>query len=145
MSCCRQEFNQVTVVTGFQSPLVETLLRQRYGNDGRIETVFNPFFSITDNLVSCWIARSAMDCDFLLLNGDTLFEEALQANVLNSDSAPVTLGVDQKLAYDAGDMKVQLVKNGWVRHVSKTLPAGQIDAESVGFSSSLTSISCDRS
>lgn len=124
--------NLVTVITGFQSCLIETLLQQRYGNDGRIETVFNPFFSITDNLVSCWIARSAMDRDFLLLNGDTLFEEVLLARVLNSDPAPVTLGVDQKPVYDADDMKVQLDENGWVRHVSKTLPADRIDAESVG-------------
>lgn len=123
--------NQVTVVTGFQSCLIETLLQQRYGN-GRIETVFNPFFSITDNLVSCWIARAVMDHDFLLLNGDTLFEEVLLARVLSSDSAPVTLSVDQKSVYDADDMKVQLDENGWVRHVSKTLPTGQIDAESVG-------------
>ncbi|HKX53089.1 MAG TPA: phosphocholine cytidylyltransferase family protein [Nitrosospira sp.] len=124
--------NQVTVVTGFQSGLVEMLLQHRYKNDGRIHIAFNPFFSITDNLVSCWIARSAMDCDFLLLNGDTLFEETLLAQVLNSDPAPVTLGVDQKPAYDADDMKVQLDENGWIKHVGKTLRADQIDAESVG-------------
>ena len=29
-------------------------------------------------------------------------------------------------------MKVQLDEKGWVKHVSKTLPADQIDAESIG-------------
>ncbi len=29
-------------------------------------------------------------------------------------------------------MKVQLDESGWVKHVSKTLPADQIDAESIG-------------
>ena len=30
------------------------------------------------------------------------------------------------------DMKVQLDKKGWVKHVSKTLPVDRIDAESIG-------------
>ena len=124
--------NEITVVTGFQSSLVEALLQQRYANHAQVSTIFNPFFEVADNLASCWIARSVMDRDFLLLNGDTVFDAALLAQVLNSDPAPITLGVDYKSAYDADDMKVQLDEKGWVKHVSKTLPADQIDAESIG-------------
>jgi len=127
--------NEISVVTGFQSTLVETLLQQRYSQQylgGQVNTIFNPFFEVADNLASCWIARFAMDRDFLLLNGDTLLEGSLLARVLNSDSAPITLSVDHKPAYDADDMKVQLDESGWVKHVSKTLPTDQIDAESIG-------------
>ena len=73
-----------------------------------------------------------MDRDFLLLNGDTLFDGAVLAQMLNSDPAPITLGVDYKSTYDADDMKVQLDEKGWVKHVSKTLSADQTDAESIG-------------
>jgi len=41
-----------------------------------------------------------MDCDFLLLNGDTVFDSALLAQVLNSESAPITLSIDYKKVYD---------------------------------------------
>jgi choline kinase len=51
--------DDITVVTGFKSKLVETVLQQRYNNRARINTIFNPFFEITDNLVSCWVARFA--------------------------------------------------------------------------------------
>jgi choline kinase len=73
-----------------------------------------------------------MDHDFLLLNGDTIFDKALLIQVLNSASTPITLSVSHKPSYDTDDMKVQLDENGWVRHVSKNLSAGQIDCESIG-------------
>ena len=63
--------NEITVVTGFQSPLVEALLQQRYANHAQVNTIFNPFFEVAANLVSCGIARSAMDGDFLPLKGVT--------------------------------------------------------------------------
>ena len=66
--------NEITVVTGFQSSLVEALLQQRYAQSAQVNTIFNPFFEVADNLASCWIARFAMDRDFLLLNGDTVFD-----------------------------------------------------------------------
>ena len=62
----------ITVVTGFKSNVVETVLQQRY-KIVRVNTIFNPFFEITDNLVSCWVARFAMNHDFLLVNGDISF------------------------------------------------------------------------
>ncbi|KIO50442.1 sugar phosphate nucleotidyltransferase [Nitrosospira sp. NpAV] len=123
--------HNITVVTGFKSSLVEALL-QNYANRAQINTIFNPFFEVADNLASCWIARSAMDYDFLLLNGDTIFDEALLIQVLNSASAPITLSVSHKPIYDADDMKVQLDENGWVKHVSKSLSADQVDCESIG-------------
>jgi len=124
--------SEITVVTGFQSTLVETVLQKRYADLGKINSLFNPFFGVADNLASCWIARFAMDTDFVLLNGDTVFEAALLAQVLSSDPAPITLSIDRKPIYDADDMKVQLDDTGWVKHVNKTMSADQIDAESVG-------------
>jgi choline kinase len=122
----------VTVVTGFESSVVEDVLQQRYANRAQVNTIFNPFFEVADNLVSCWIARSAMNQDFLLLNGDTIFDPEVLTEVLSSKPAPITLCVNQKSVYDADDMKVQLDKKGCVKHVSKTLPVNQIDAESIG-------------
>ena len=73
-----------------------------------------------------------MDNDFLLLNGDTVFDTSLLTQVLNSKPAPITLSVDYKETYDADDMKVQLDEKGLVKQVNKTLSEDQIDAESIG-------------
>ncbi|ARO86449.1 nucleotidyltransferase [Nitrosospira lacus] len=124
--------DEVTVVTGFKSTLVEYLLQQRYANCVRVNTVFNPFFDVADNLASCWLARSEMDREFLLLNGDTVFDQAVLKRVLNSDPAPITLSVSYKSTYDADDMKVQLDEKGWVKHINKNLRPDQIDCESIG-------------
>ncbi len=123
---------EISVVTGFQTGLVEALLQQRYPDHKQIRTLFNPFFEVADNLASCWIARSVMDCNFLLLNGDTVFDVSLLTQVLESESAPITLSIDYKKVYDADDMKVQLDEKGLVKHVNKTLSEDQIDAESIG-------------
>ena len=124
--------DEITIIAGFQVGLIETLLQQRYANHPKIKILFNPFFEVADNLASCWIARTTMTGDFLLLNGDTVIESTLLKQVLNSESAPITLSIDYKNAYDADDMKVQLDTDGWVKQVSKIIPPHQVDAESIG-------------
>ncbi len=124
--------DDITVIAGFQVGKIEVLLQERYSDHPKIKILFNPFFEVADNLASCWIARAVMDSDFLLLNGDTVIEPTLLKQVLNSESAPITLSVDYKSTYDADDMKVQLNVDGWVKHVSKIIPAEHISAESIG-------------
>jgi len=124
--------DEITIIAGFQVGLIEALLQQRYANHPTIKILFNPFFEVADNLASCWIARTTMTGDFLLLNGDTVIESALLKQVLNSEPAPITLSVDYKNTYDADDMKVQLNTDGWVKQVSKIIPPHQVDAESIG-------------
>lgn len=121
---------RVRPVLGYGAEQVESALASRYGRE-RVQPLFNPFFSVADNLASCWIARDAMRDDFLLLNGDTLFESAVLERLLDSPPAPVTLAVDRKSSYDDDDMKVQLDGQRLVR-VGKTLPASAVGAESIG-------------
>ena len=122
----------VTVIAGFQVGKVEALLAERYADNPHIKTLFNPFYEVADNLASCWIARDKMADNFLLLNGDTLFDAGLLSRVLESEIAPITLCVDFKETFDDDDMKVQLGADGWVKQVSKVLPPEQTDAESIG-------------
>ena len=123
-------FRDVTTVLGFRAEAVERLLADHY-HPGQVQALYNPFYSVSDNLVSCWMARPRMTEDFLLLNGDTLFETAVLARLLGSPSRPVTLATDRKAAYDADDMKVTLDGNKVVR-VGKTLTPEQSHGESIG-------------
>jgi choline kinase len=96
-----------------------------------VQTLYNPFFSRSDNLVSCWLARHLMTEDFILLNGDTLFEGAILDRLLGTLSRPITLVTDSKLTYDADDMKVMLDEHRVLR-VGKTLQPDQSHGESIG-------------
>ena len=126
------QIDKLFIITGFNSDLVEAHIHDRFGAEQeRINIVYNPFFSISDNLASCWMARHAMDGDFILLNGDTLFEPSLLDTVLRSEPAPVTLTVDYKDSYDNDDMRVEL-NASMVKSVSKTLPDEHTMAESIG-------------
>ena len=126
------QIDQLFIVTGFKTELVEEHINERFGNClDRINIVFNPFYSVSDNLASCWMARRVMDEDFILVNGDTLFEQPLLETVLKSAPAPVTLTVDYKDSYDNDDMRVEL-QDSMVKAVSKTLPDEHTMAESIG-------------
>ena len=122
--------DDVTVVVGFGAESVEARLAERYGPH-RIRTLYNPFFALTDNLVSCWVARGEMQQEFLLLNGDTLFEAAVLERLLAAPEHPITLAVSRKDRYDDDDMKV--IRDGdRLVHVGKKLPLDRVDAESIG-------------
>ncbi len=122
--------DDVTVVVGFGAESVETGLAERYG-PRRIRTLYNPFFALTDNLVSCWVARAEMEKEFLLLNGDTLFEAAVLERLLAAPEHPITLAVSSKERYDDDDMKV--IRDGdRLLQVGKKLPLAEVDAESIG-------------
>ena len=122
--------DDVTVVIGFGAEAVEAGLAARYG-PRRVRTLYNPFFALTDNLVSCWVARTEMEKEFLLLNGDTLFAPGVLARLLAAPEHPITLAVSSKERYDEDDMKV--IRDGErLLQVGKKLPLDRVDAESIG-------------
>lgn len=125
--------DEVVFVAGFGTPLVEAALHDLAPNvpSCRLRVLFNPFFRVADNLVSCWLARSEMVDDFLLINGDTLFEPAVCATLLSSPRAPVTVVIDRKPVYDADDMKVRLDGPRLI-DIGKTLPPEHVHGESIG-------------
>ncbi|UCD82242.1 MAG: phosphocholine cytidylyltransferase family protein [Desulfobacterales bacterium] len=121
---------KVSVVVGYRADKVEQILRSHYGPE-RVRTVYNAAYAISDNLVSCWSAHDEMDADFILLNGDTLFEAAVLRRLLETPLHPVTVVVSHKGNYDADDMKVELDGCRLVK-IGKDLLPDQVDAESIG-------------
>lgn len=122
--------DQITVVVGYNADKVKELLRHRYGSE-KIKTCNNADYATTDNLISCWMVRHEMTEDFILLNGDTLFEALIVKSLLASPAAPITVTVNLKDTYDADDMKVSL-KGQRLTHVGKNIPQDKIDGESIG-------------
>lgn len=128
----RAGIDRAAVVVGFGAEHVEAWLAANPVPGLACETLINPFYGSSDNLISCWLARGAMTEDFLLLNGDTLFEDAVLARVLDAPPAPIVLAVDRKQRYDDDDMKVSLDQGGRLLAIGKSMPSAMIGGESIG-------------
>lgn len=126
----RHGIETATVVTGFNAHLVEAEIEARQTGPS-VETLYNPFYQVADNLASCWMARKAMKQDFLLINGDTLFSPPLLEKVLSAPAKDITVTIDQKGHYDGDDMKVSLERDQ-LTAIGKTLLPQQTDGESIG-------------
>ncbi len=128
--CGVREF---VVVTGFKADKVDRTIEAlgQEHPDCAFRAVHNPFYTVADNLASCWMVRQEMEDDFLLLNGDTLFEAPVLRTLLGSPKAPITLAVDEKAHYDEDDMKVR--RDGTrLMEIGKTLAPEVVDGESIG-------------
>lgn len=124
---------EIVFVSGFNAPLVEKTLSTYRSASGscRIRILNNPFYTVADNISSCWVARGEMTGDFVLMNGDTLLRAPLLNWLFSSPQAAVTLAVDKKPAYDEDDMKVRL-DGTRLLDIGKKLPPQDHDAESIG-------------
>ncbi|GAB5454719.1 MAG: NTP transferase domain-containing protein [Henriciella sp.] len=123
--------DEAIVITGFMAGSVEAEIADRVGTM-RVQTLFNPFYQVADNLASCWMARAFMDSDFLLINGDTLIEPALAKKVVQSPQNNIQVTIDKKPEYDSDDMKVSLDGSA-LTAIGKTLSADVTHGESIGF------------
>lgn len=123
----------VTVVVGFGADDVERHMIDRAPSGMDVRALFNPLWNRADNLVSCLAASGEMTEDFLLINGDTLFESDIVPRLRASWENPVSLAVATKALYDADDMKVSCVA-GRITRIGKDLPTDQVDGEAIGMS-----------
>lgn len=123
---------ETTVVTGFYADKVLEETQNRSGQM-KVQTVFNPFFKVADNLGSVWIARTHMTQDFILLNGDTLFTANVVTDLMkNAVNNPITVTVAYKENFDSDDMKVTLNESGTLSAIGKQLSLDTVNAESIG-------------
>lgn len=122
----------VAVITGYGASAMERELAAcSASRQIRIRTVYNPFFSVADNLASCWMARNEMDGEFLQINGDNVFRSELITDLLDHSAENVSVAINRKSRYDADDMKVML-DGTRLTEIGKTLPTEAVDAEAIG-------------
>ncbi len=120
--------HEVVLVTGYRSSQIEAKIQSYDGFDFQI--VYNPFFDISNNLVSAWMAMPYIDDEFIIVNGDDVFRAEVLGRLLGTEGDAVMV-VSHKDSYDDDDMKVQ-IKGTLVRKVSKELTAEESNGESIG-------------
>ena len=120
---------QVVLVCGFGVGSIRRAAAAYPGNL-HVKIVYNPFYADADNLISLWAARSEMDQDFVLLNGDNVFHPRIVELLLETEKM-CCLMIDRKQFYDDDDMKLQL-HNDRIRRIGKSLLPDSAHAESIG-------------
>ena len=125
--------DKVVIVTGYLTEKIESKV-QRYSKEYNIDIqiIYNPFFDISNNLLSLWQARHEMESDFIIINGDDIFNDSVLLGLLEHDKNElITMVIDRKETYDEDDMKL-IVKNGRILEVSKKIPLNEANGESIG-------------
>ena len=125
--------DKVVIVTGYLTEKIESKV-QRYSKEYNIDIqiIYNPFFDISNNLLSLWQARHEMESDFIIINGDDIFNDSVLLGLLEHDKNElITMVIDRKETYDEDDMKL-IVENGRILEVSKKIPLKEANGESIG-------------
>jgi choline kinase len=87
---------QIYVVTGFMHEKVESSL-------SGVTFIYNPFYRITNSIVSLWFAQEHLDDDVIIINADVVIEEAILVefmktqDVVMMDSSKIS-SADYKVA-----------------------------------------------
>ncbi len=118
----------IVLLTGYRSAQIEAKIQ--YYEDFNFQIVYNPFFEVSNNLISAWMAMPHIDDDFVLVNGDDIYRSEVFENLLAADG-DVVMVVSRKESYDEDDMKVH-ISGDRVYKVSKRLMADEANGESIG-------------
>jgi choline kinase len=122
---------RATVMVGFGAERVERHVAERAPGGCDVRLVFNPLHPHSDNLVTAWLAATLVQGDFVLLNGDTLFEPGVLRRLLDARHAGVRIAVNRKDSYDADDMCVWVEDTGLVV-IGKERRERAADGEAIG-------------
>ena len=122
---------ELIFVSGYCADEVEAHLHDLDAPNLHITSIYNPFFDISNNLISLWLATREMHEDFLVTNGDNIFNPDVITSFVSSVGEGVYLATIPKQTYDDDDMKV-IVLDGCVVSVSKDIEPSASSAESPG-------------
>jgi choline kinase len=104
---------EVAIVTGYLTEQIEAKIN-KYSNEYGIkfQIIFNPFYDISNNLISLWHAKHYMEEDFIIINGDDIFKDSVIKGLINQEiSQQLCMVIDRKNSYDQDDMKLIIEKD----------------------------------
>ena len=126
-------FSEVVIVVGYLAEQVEVKVRTHPHRQLRVRTLYNPFYEVSNNLMSLWLAKSEMEEDFAVTNGDNVFKASVFRGLVEETGPGIWLAVGRKDVFDDDDMKVTLADDHVVQ-VSKQIQPPLCHAESPGLS-----------
>lgn len=123
--------DEIVLVTGYLADQIDAKMRAYHDRGFKIRTLYNPFWKVSNNLLSLWLARHIItDSDAMITNGDNIFHSQVFSN-FSGQGEGVWISACHKSKFDSDDMKIKLI-DGHVACVSKQIPAEEAAAESPG-------------
>lgn len=122
------KIKKVIIITGYLSDQIESKIKA-LKKQIDIKVVYNPYYNITNNLMSLWtISNIEFNDDILISNGDNIYKSQFFKKPANNG---FYLTISKKESYDNDDMKVS-ISNNLVQKVNKKISLDNTDAESIG-------------
>jgi len=133
LECCLENMRSagirdVVLVTGYKRELIERLVREK-SLDG-VAYIHNAQYDGTNTAVSFNLALKVMDDDFILANGDVLFDKEI-LNDLVRHPDPHCIVVDTDISLAREEIKV-LARDGRVEKINKELDPELCLGEAIG-------------
>lgn len=127
---------EIVVITGYLHEKIEKFLSE-VDSAVPIKTSFNPFYDLSNNLLSLWMVRKEMlEGDFVITNGDNLYKQELLKNFIAEKAEnEIRVAIDYKSSYDDDDMKVSFNEKNEITRIHKDIDLNDTKAESVGLCS----------
>ena len=125
----KYNIEKIIIASGYKSEFYKKLLK-KYQN---IKIIENKKYKTTGNMYSLYLLRKYLKEDFILLEGDLVFEETLIPLLLNSKEKNVTL-IDTSVSNKEDSLYVT-IKNGELLNISKgKYSLEKISGELIGIS-----------
>lgn len=133
LECCLENLKSegiedVVLVTGYKTEAVEALVREKGYQHASF--IVNERYAVTNTAYSLNLALKRMDADFILINGDVLFDRAILEGLLKHPAGNC-IAVDPDIPLDAEEIKVKAA-DGRVEKISKEVDPGQSLGEAIG-------------
>ncbi len=119
----REGIKDVVVVTGFGRSQVEEVILAH-----GVRSIFNPFYPISDNLVSLWMGQQQVSEDCIVSHGDLIIENKLLKQLVEA-KGDIILPLDRS-SVNTEAMKI-LLEDERVLNLSKTIPLEEASGESI--------------
>lgn len=119
---------EIWLVTGFKEEKIKSLVKM-HGYPG-IKTITNPHYLRTNTAFSLNLALKHMDDDFILINGDVIFDRTILFDLLNHTQKNCVV-VDDSIKLDEEEVKV-IAQNGFISRIGKRLNPVRCKGEAIG-------------
>jgi choline kinase len=123
--------DEITIITGYMHDKIEEFIMP-YQKQIAINTIYNPFYDVSNNLLSLWTAVYPMkERDFIITNGDNIYLSDVFKQIIPVKEETIQVTIDYKKEYDFDDMKVSF-DDDRITRIHKDIPLEKVGAESVG-------------
>jgi choline kinase len=126
---------QILLVTGFREERIKELIKER--GYSHISYVTNNDYFQTNTAFSLNLALKHMDDDFILINGDVIFDRTILTDLLDHPKKNCVV-VDKSIDLNEEEVKV-ITQNGIISRIGKDLNPAKCMGEAIG----INKISCN--